>query len=428
MDLRWQRIFDAMNGMVVGRLPGVLVSIIAVSLTLTFAGYGQTYAMQKHTLLPEESAATVATREQPRHERRVAVPGEQGRGVPPLHASEEKAHVSAHPNVKANREEPARTLHPEAAVEARRKTITEERKAREPSTPAMVLPESEQAHEGTPGAAGEKEVLLPEHGKEEGGGEEVVLPQISSIPGVTFVETMINLMEYELKGRFLGWRPNDLILGRFTDNVNNYQLGVLEAMRFTTLRLKDSLTRMGEADSYDRDLEDALNLFMNKSTLFWFPSAESSYQEAVDHLKKFLVKLKTGQRSFYYRVDNLLSLINSYGDLLGNVDKTLAVQVNPDETPISFFETDDYFYYAKGVAHVMYEILKVVRVGFQAQLVTLDAVDIMDEILHELHTADSLEPWIVLNSDLDGFFANHRANLNAPLSEVAHLMGVLGRF
>jgi hypothetical protein len=256
----------------------------------------------------------------------------------------------------------------------------------------------------------------------------VVLPQISDIPGVSFVETMIHLMRYELDERFLGWRPNDLILGRFTDNVNNYQLGVLEAMRFTTLRLKDSLTRMGEADSYDKDLESALNLFMNKATLFWFPSAESSYSEAVKHLENFQTKLENGQRFFYYRVDNLLSLIRSYNDLLGNVNKTLIIGTHADGSKVSFFEVDDYFYYAKGVAHVLYEIMKVVRVGYKDQLITLDAIDIMDEILHELHRAEEMDPWIILDSDLDGFLANHRANLNAPLSEVAHLFGILSRF
>ncbi|MGQ9750232.1 DUF2333 family protein [Desulfosoma sp.] len=270
---------------------------------------------------------------------------------------------------------------------------------------------------------------LPGHAEEEKHEEHrVVLPQISPTPGVTFVETMIGLMEHELKGRFLGWRPNDLILGRFTDNINNYQLGVLEAMRFTTLRLKDSLTRMGEADTYDRDLEDALNLFMNKATLFWFPSAETSYGEAVEHLKKFLEKLKTGRRSFYYRVDNLLSLLKTYGDLLGNVNKSLIIDRYPDGRPVSWFAVDDYFYYAKGVGHVMYEILKVCRVGFYEQLVTLDAVDIMDEILHELHRAEQMDPWIVLDGDLDGFLANHRANLNAPFSEVAHLITIVSRF
>ncbi len=249
------------------------------------------------------------------------------------------------------------------------------------------------------------------------------LPEISPIPGVTFVETMINLMEHELNGRFWGWRPNDIFIGQFTDDINQYQLGVLEAMRFTTLRLKDSLTRMGDADAYDPDLEQALNLFMNRATSFWFPSAESSYSEAVDHLKNFLVKLKTGKRSFYYRKDTIISLLATYKDLLGNVNKTLIV------SPVSFFKADDYFYYAKGVSHVFYEILRVSRVGFQNQLAsTLYGLDVMDEIIHELYRVEEMSPWIVLDSDLDGFFANHRANINAPLSEATHMMGVLTQF
>lgn len=248
------------------------------------------------------------------------------------------------------------------------------------------------------------------------------LPTISPIPGVTFVETMIKLMDHELHGRTLGWRPNDILMGRFTDDINNYQLGVLEAIRFTTLRLKDSLTRMGDADTYDPDLEQALNLFMNNSTRFWLPSAESSYDEAIDHLKRFLEKLKAGKRNFYYRKDNLTLLLATYRDLLGNVNRNLIA------ADVSWFKTDDYFYYAKGVAHVYYEILRVVRVGYQNQLAsTLNATDIMNEILHELYRAERMDPWIVLDGSLDGFFANHRANLNAPMSEVTHLLVVLSQ-
>ncbi|MGA7874346.1 MAG: hypothetical protein WCA08_01690, partial [Desulfoferrobacter sp.] len=83
---------------------------------------------------------------------------------------------------------------------------------------------------------------------------------------------------------------------------------------------------------------------------------------------------------------------------------------------------------AKGVAHVYFEILKVVRVGFESQLAqTLDAVAIMDEVLHELYRAEQMDPWLLLDSGPNSFFANHRANLNAPLSEVAHLLVVLSQ-
>jgi hypothetical protein len=264
----------------------------------------------------------------------------------------------------------------------------------------------------------------PEHGAAGGvaheahGEDHVQLPEISPIPGVTFVDTLIELMDYELHGRMLGWRPNGILICRLTDNVNNYQLGVLEAVRFTTLRLKDSLTRLGEADTYDPDLEQALNEFMINATSWWFPSAESSYSQAIEHLKKFKTKLEKGQRSFYYRRDTLVALLSTYKDQIGNVNRTLVM-------PVGWYKSDDYFYYARGVTHVYYQILKVCRVGFKNQLATMHATDIMDEVLHELLIAEKIDPWIVFDGGYSGFFANHRANLNAPLSEAAHLLAVV---
>ncbi|SMC25194.1 hypothetical protein SAMN02746041_02237 [Desulfacinum hydrothermale DSM 13146] len=395
------------------RRTALVAAGVAVFWGLFLAGPRWALALQKHTLTPSEqiqaSAQSRKAHETPSQTAHSTDAEEQGA------APTQREHTAA-PTSSGQSPE----------MHAGGTSAAHEAPGRESAShlpePALPLPGHQEERPGVP-LAHEPAGEVP-HGE----GEGVHLPEISPIPGVTFVETMINLMEHELHGRFLGWRPNDLILGRFTDNINNYQLGVLEAMRFTTLRLKDSLTRMGEADTYDRDLENALNLFMNKATLFWFPSAESSYGEAVEHLKKFLEKLKTGRRSFYYRVDNFMSLITSYGDLLGNVNKSLIIDRHGDGSPVSFFEVDDYFYYAKGVAHVMYEILKVARVGFEDQLVTIDAVDIMDEILHELHRAEEMDPWIVLDGDLDGFIANHRANINAPLSEAAHLMGIISRF
>ena len=328
---------------------------------------------------------------------------------------------SAVPTVPATEQKPAQPAAAEGhgaapAVSAPHGTTT----ASTATAPALPTPAPPAEPAAPAGHAAPAHVTEAAGGH--GGGHGPALPEISPIPGVTFVETMINLMDHELHGRVLGWRPNDIIIGKFTDNINNYQLGVLEAIRFTTGRLKDSLTRMGDADTYDPDLEKALHLLMNNATLFWFPSAEGVYGEAIDHLKAFVEKLKTGKRSFYYRKDNLVSLISSYRDLLGNVNKSLV----PENA--GYFNSDDYFYYAKGVAHVYYEILKVVRVAFQTQLTsTLYGLDIMDTILHELSVAENMDPWIILDSDFNSFFAHHRANLNAPLSEVSHLMVVMSQ-
>ena len=51
----------------------------------------------------------------------------------------------------------------------------------------------------------------------------------------------------------------------------------------------------------------------------------------------------------------------------------------------------------------------------------------MDEVLHEFLIAEKIDPWIILDSGYSGFFANHRANLNAPLSETAHLLATLSQ-
>lgn len=383
--------------------------------------YGDvSWALQRHTLIPEQSASDHNAAAAPEQS---SSPGEvqthSATAVPPSTAVHEPA-PAQHAADEDHVPEASLQETPHAAA-----TVPGAHEGGESSAPtAPTTPSPLPKGEGEHGTAAPSPEGLPEHAEESGAHAEhgVVLPQISATPGVTFVETMINLMEHELSGRTLGWRPNDIIIGRFTDNINNFQLGVLEALRFTTLRLKDSLTRMGDADAYDPDLESALNLLMNRATLFWFPSAEGSYREAVDHLKKFLVKLETGQRHFYYRSDNLLLLISTYRDLLGNVNRNLIRQ------DVGWFDSDDYFYYAKGVAHVYYEILRVVRVGFQSQLAqTLDAVAILDEVLHELWIAEQIDPWLVLNSGPDSFFANHRANLNAPLSEVAHLLVVLSQ-
>jgi len=253
-------------------------------------------------------------------------------------------------------------------------------------------------------------------------------PIPTEIAGVAFTEKLTELLEYELDGRFWGWRPNDLITGRLTDNVNEFQLGTLEAIRYTVIKLKETLTRFGDADAYDPNLVEAVNLLMNRADQFWFPSTESQYKEALKELRGFLENLKQGKSRFYYRTDNLLSLIASYKDLLGNCHENLVKETEPDGSRVSHFRADNYFYYCQGVAHVMYEILKTVRVGFVEQLQTIDAVALMDKIVADLKRASECAPWLITNSLDDDILANHRYNLAAPISAALHNMSTMLRY
>jgi hypothetical protein len=80
------------------------------------------------------------------------------------------------------------------------------------------------------------------------------------------------------------------------------------------------------------------------------------------------------------------------------------------------------------VAHVIYEILKTVRVGFVEQLQTIDAVALMDKIVENLKRASECSPWLITNSQDDGILANHRYNLAASISAALNNMSTMLRY
>jgi hypothetical protein len=113
---------------------------------------------------------------------------------------------------------------------------------------------------------------------------------------------------------------------------------------------------------------------------------------------------------------------------LGNCHENLVKEEETDGSRVSHFRADNYFYYCQGVAHVMYEILRTVRVGFVAQLQTIDAVALMDKIVEDLERASECDPWLITNSDYDGILANHRYNLAASISSALHNMSTMLRY
>ncbi len=232
--------------------------------------------------------------------------------------------------------------------------------------------------------------------------------------GVAFVEAAIQPIEHELKHRFWGWRPNDII--NVTDNINSFQLGVLEVTRRTAVQLAERISRTGSTDAFDRNLENAMNWLMVKSDRYWFPSPESKYKESLKELEAYKDKLISGKASFYTRTDNLIPLLAAYEDLLGSCDENLVKPKENDGSMVSFFKTDDYFYYAKGITKAMATILEAVHHDFGATIENRHASELLHHAIVSCRRAASLDPWIITNGDLDGILANHRANMAAPVS------------
>ncbi len=241
--------------------------------------------------------------------------------------------------------------------------------------------------------------------------------------GVAFVEAAIKPLQYELEERWWGWRCNDLI--DLTDNVNMFQLGVLEVTRRTTVALAERIARTGSTDAFDENLEEAMNWFMVKATSYWFPSAESKYRDGLEELEKYLENLKVGKATFYTRTDNLIPLLASFEDLMGSCDENLVKQTNPDGTPISTFAVDNYFYYTKGVADAMATVLEAVHHDFLLTLESRHGTELLHHAIVSCQQAATLDPLFVLNRDLSSIFANHRANMAAPISHARFYLGQL---
>jgi hypothetical protein len=244
-------------------------------------------------------------------------------------------------------------------------------------------------------------------------------------PGIATTEAIINVLEYELRGRWWGWRPNDLI--QITDNVQNYQLGVLEVSRRAVVALAERMSRTGSTALYDQNLEMAMNWIMVKAESYWFPSAESKYKETVKDMRVYVERLERGTAHFYTRTDNLIPLLASFEDLLGSCDEILLKMKEDDGRKVSTFKVDDYFYYSKGVIDSMLTILQAVREDFYKTLDGRRSVEIIDHAIYSLKKGKEVKPWVVLNSNLSSVLANHRSNLAGPVSHARFHLGLMIR-
>ena len=241
--------------------------------------------------------------------------------------------------------------------------------------------------------------------------------------GVAFVEATIKPLRHELHERWWGWRPNDIL--DFTDNVNNYQLGVLEVTRRTTVILAERISRTGTTAAFDKNIENAMNWFMIKSDRYWFPSPESKYKAGLKELETYKEKLERGEANFYTRTDNLIPLLMAYEDLLGSCEENLVKEEETGGEHVSFFRSDDYFFYAQGVAGAMGTILEAIMEDFLITLESRRGIEVLHHAIESCHHAAEIHPLMITNSSLSGVLANHRANLAAPMSHARFYIGVL---
>ena len=320
---------------------------------------------------------------------------------------------------------PASTLHPQS------QKVSPQSKPAEKAVAAAgahkTSPPPQETHapaSAAPAVAAPHTAAAPQTGHQPAAhGEAAVVREEFPVIGMAFVNAVIQPLDYELNHRFYGWRPNDIV--DVTDNVNNFQLGVLEVTRRSAVILAERLSRTGSTAAFDANLESAMNWLMIKADRYMLPSAESKYNDSLKAMRTYFNHLREGKAAFYTRTDNLIPLLSAYEDLLGSCDENLVKLKEKDGKSVSTFKADDYFFYAQGVASAMTTILEAVQQDFDVLVTREGGMEVLHHAIESCHHAVEIHPWIVLNSSPGSLFANHRFNIAAPISHARFYLGVL---
>jgi hypothetical protein len=287
--------------------------------------------------------------------------------------------------------------------------------AHQAKEPAPVQPETPAVHAGAPPTLAP--APAPAH----------PVPPTPKVKGVTFTQALAKIIDDQVSKTLFGWRPNTVIFGKMglTDDVNNLQLGVLEVARRTAIVLNENMTRFAVTESHNLQVNEAMNFLMVSPDKYWFPSASGKYREAVQDLDMYAEDLRLGRSHFYPRVDNLIALFSNYRDILGSCYYNLVKDAEADGSPVSWFKSDDYFYFASGVAVSMAEMLEAVKEDFGDELQKKNTHKLLDDAIHALHAAAHLSPWVITDGAKDGILANHRADMSTYIGEAEHIVSTL---
>ena len=257
----------------------------------------------------------------------------------------------------------------------------------------------------------------------------VVEPPRPQVEGEAFTRALIKIMDDQVNQRWFGWRPSSIVFGKLglTDNVNNEQIGVLQVARRSVVALNENLTRFANTEAYNPRVNEAMNYFMVSADKYWFPSAPGKYREAMNDLKVYIHNLNLGRAKFYTRVNGLIDLVSNYRDLLGSCYNNLVKDTEPDGSTVSWMTEDDYFYYSRGVALGIYQMLEALKIDFKAELQKKNSLAMINDAIAALKKASELSPWLVTDGGKDGFLANHRANLSTYIGQAQNVLNTLER-
>ena len=130
--------------------------------------------------------------------------------------------------------------------------------------------------------------------------------------GYTYSTTLIEI-SHTLLHKPGGFLSNDVFPPSvFLDNIPNWELGALIALRDATTQLRNNIARSQTQSQEDPDLAKGEPFFYFDYRSWQLPSSESEYEKGIESLEAYRERLRKRGANFYARADNLrqLSLIH----------------------------------------------------------------------------------------------------------------------
>jgi len=241
--------------------------------------------------------------------------------------------------------------------------------------------------------------------------------------GYTYTTTLIEIAQ-TLLHKPGGFLTNDVFPPSvLLDNIPNWELGALIALRDATTALRNNIARSQTQSQEDPDLSkgEPHLYFDNKS--WQLPSSESEYEKGIESLEGYRDRLRRRDANFYARADNLRQYLEVLEKRLGDYSNRLssstaehAPEGSADRhsemgrTP--WLKLDDRFFEARGYTWAAMLVLKAIEFDFRDILGNKTALVSLQQIVRELENSQKpyLSP-VILNGSGFGLFANYSLTL-----------------
>jgi len=208
------------------------------------------------------------------------------------------------------------------------------------------------------------------------------------------------------------WPANHpwILPGVVLDNMPNYQLGIIQALRRFTLEMTDQIGRARGSSQADPDLEQARGLLNYPSDVWiwdlsvsWFPTATSpkQYRAAEEALLRYNQRVAAGTATFDRRADNLLAMLDRIAKDVGSTSAALEQQIEQHSGDWIDFQADDRFYRTKGELYAYALLMRELGKDFDQVIKERGLQTVWANMIENLFQAAELHPWVVVNGAPD---------------------------